>query len=299
MFIKMNINLNRRGLNRAFNKDVEKKEEVEKIKIEDNKPENYKIANFVEELKERANYNGMDIVFVLDTTASMSAYIEGAKESIRTIIADAQKSLQELEQPEDSLKFSMVAYRDHPPEDPTYVTNVCDFTDSVSVLEFMNKLTADGGGDGSEAVLDGLYDAIYNVKWRENSEKFLFLVLDWPPHGKRFNSSSDNFPDGCPCGYHEKDLLPKLREMMVDFTIIKIADYINTMIELFSQYINIDVHQPKIFAKKNSYTYSGTEGMKLYEESVKTEMKKACASKVNRNLDIYMENKKAKNKLND
>jgi hypothetical protein len=296
----MEKNLRSEGLDRAFEGlEIEENLKIEKVtdtpKVKEEKQENYKIANFAEDLKDRANYNGMDIVFVLDTTASMSPYIEGAKESIRTIIADAKKSLEELEQPEDSLKFSMVAYRDHPPEDTTYVTNVCDFVDSNTVLEFMNKLTANGGGDASEAVLDGIYDATHKIKWREDSEKYLFLVLDCPPHGKRFNSSSDNFPDGCPCGYHEKDLLPKLRDMKVDFTIIKIADYINAMVDLFSQYINIDVHQPKVFEQKNNYIYSsGSTGLSDYTECVKTEMKKACASKVTKNLEVYRENKTKK-----
>jgi hypothetical protein len=300
----MDKNLNEKGLTRAFNRRSSKKveEKGETIKetetITENanpeKKDNYKIANFAEDFIDRANYNGMDIVFVLDTTASMSPYIEGAKESIRVIIADARESLKEMEQSEDTLKFALVVYRDHPPEDTTYVTQICDFTDAASILEYLSKVTAQGGGDGSEAVLDGLNDAIYKTSWRSDSEKYLFMVLDWPPHGQRFNSSSDNFPNGCPCGYHEKDLLPKMREMKIDFTIIKVADQINTMIDLFSQFINIEVHQPQIFSQKSKYR--GSKGAEDYTEGVKKEMSRACGGKVKKNLDIYRDSKKASTK---
>jgi hypothetical protein len=101
--------------------------------------------------------------------------------------------------------------------------------------------------------MDGLYDALYNVEWRTNSEKFVFLILDSPPHGTRFGSSNDRFPDGCPCGHSEMTLLPKMKEIKIDFTILKVNDEVNKMIELFSQYINIDVLKPSCL--KN---YSGS-----------------------------------------
>jgi hypothetical protein len=284
------MNLKSKNLDKAFSGVKISSESPNEI-VDDGKPETYKIANFTEELKDRANYNGMDICFVLDVTASMSSYIEGEKESIRTIIADAKQSLVEMEQDEDTLKFSMVIYRDHPPEDTTFVTQVLDFSDSKTALDFLDNARAQGGGDGSEAVLDGLNDAINTVKWREDSEKFLFLALDWPPHGKRFESTSDNFPNGCPCGYHEKDLLPKIRDMKIDFTIIKIADYINTMIELFSQYCNIDVFQPKIFKQKQAF---GGSTSSAYTESVKVAMSKNISSNINTKLMVYSENYKNK-----
>jgi hypothetical protein len=241
-----------------------------------------KIANFVEELKDRESYNGLDICFIIDSTSSMSSYIEGSKESIKTIIEDAQKSLKELQKDEDSLQFAIVAYRDHPPQDSTYVTKISNFNTAKATLDFLKDITAQGGGDLPEAVMDGLYDALYNVEWRANSEKFVFLILDSPPHGTRFNTQSDGFPDGCPCGHSEVTLLPRMREMKIDFTILKVTNDVDKMIEIFSQYINIDVFQPK-FVKK---TMGGRSG-ETYKEEVKNAMKCGISRKVNSNLDCY------------
>ena len=57
-------------------------------------------------------------MFTLDVTGSMGAYIDGAKENIeaiteRLVSRDGQRF---------DLRFGLVAYRDHPPEDTTFVT---------------------------------------------------------------------------------------------------------------------------------------------------------------------------------
>ncbi len=269
-------NFNSKKLDEAFSSGS-----TTNVSTKNDEPEEIRIANFAEELKDRTNYDGMDICFVLDVTASMSPYIAGAKQSIQTIIDDAKKSLVELKAKDESLKFSIVAYRDHPPQDSSFVTKICDFTNSDEAEKFLKELQAQGGGDLPEAVLDGINAAIYNVKWREKSEKFMFLVLDAPPHGKQFEGSGDGFPDGCPCGYTEGKLLPTLREMKVDMTVIKIDTAIDKMINIFSQYINIDVFQPKIFKQRHNMSSD------KYVTAVSSDMMKNCSTKVNSKLNMY------------
>ncbi len=57
------------------------------------------------------------------------------------------------------MKFGFVAYRDHPPEDLTYVTKYYDLSESEEIYSFINSLQANGGGDVPEAVMDGLNDS--------------------------------------------------------------------------------------------------------------------------------------------
>ena len=78
-------------------------------------PERQKFCNFKEEIKNKENYTGMDIVFVLDSTGSMGPYLEGAKESLKTVIEDSKESLKDINANESSFRFAIVAYRDHPP----------------------------------------------------------------------------------------------------------------------------------------------------------------------------------------
>lgn len=77
----------------------------------------------------------------------------------------------------------------------------------------INKLKADGGGDGPEAVYSGVYDACVKMKWRPHSCRFVLLVGDAPPHGfaawlqemapaqrLRGGNYGDAWPNGCPSG---------------------------------------------------------------------------------------------------
>jgi hypothetical protein len=57
----------------------------------------------------------------MGTTGSMSSYIEKSKDAVRKII----KAINSLPSSGDrNLKFGFVAYKDHPPQDPTYITKV-------------------------------------------------------------------------------------------------------------------------------------------------------------------------------
>ena len=119
----------------------------------------------------------VDVVFVLDTTGSMSGLIQTAKEkiwSIATTMASAQQT------PE--IRIGLVAYRDR---GDAYVTKVVDLSDDLdSVYATLMDFQADGGGDGPESVNKALYDAVHNISWSEQDQAYqvIFLVGDAPPH---------------------------------------------------------------------------------------------------------------------
>ena len=119
----------------------------------------------------------IDVVFVLDTTGSMSGLIQTAKEkiwSIATTMASAQQS------PE--IRIGLVAYRDR---GDSYVTKVVDLSaDLDSVYATLMDFEADGGGDTPESVNKALYDAVHNMSWSQEDQAYqvIFLVGDAPPH---------------------------------------------------------------------------------------------------------------------
>ena len=121
--------------------------------------------------------SSIEVVFVLDTTGSMSGLIQAAKEkiwSIASTMASAQSA------PEISM--GLVAYRDR---GDAYVTRVLDLSDDLdSMYASLMDFQADGGGDGPESVNQALYDAVHNVSWSQdqNTYKVVFLVGDAPPH---------------------------------------------------------------------------------------------------------------------
>lgn len=135
----------------------------------------------------------LDLAFLLDTTGSMGSYILNAQKSIRDIveaIVSSEKS---------DVRLALVEYRDHPPQDATFVTRKHDFTSSVKTMkEWLDNCSAQGGGDAPEAVADALNDA-YNLSWRAEATKICILISDAPPHG--LSQSGDSFPNGCPAGH--------------------------------------------------------------------------------------------------
>ena len=84
-------------------------------------------------------------------------------------------------------------------QDSTFVTRVHPFTNEVHVMkEWLSHCTAEGGGDGPEAVADAMNDTLH-LSWRSNATKVCILISDAPPHGLK--QCADGFPDGCPLGH--------------------------------------------------------------------------------------------------
>ena len=181
---------------------------------------------------------GLDIAFVIDSTGSMISYITGAKQSIKEIMTQSRIRFNKYKADESMLKFGIVAYRDHPPQESSFLTKIHDFSDFESSSNFLDNLTASGGGDPPEAVLDGLNEAVKNLTWRDTSEKILFLLLDNPGHGKRFGTNYD-----CPCELHEKDILVEMKNKQINFHILRPKEdnkKLDTMIEEFKKYIEVE-----------------------------------------------------------
>ncbi|MEH6826008.1 MAG: vWA domain-containing protein [Motiliproteus sp.] len=119
----------------------------------------------------------IEVVFVLDTTSSMSGLIETAKEKIWSIASSMASADTAPE-----IRMGLVAFRDR---GDAYVTRVVDLsTDLDSVYATLMDFRAQGGGDGPESVNQALYDAVHGISWSQdpNSYKVVFLVGDAPPH---------------------------------------------------------------------------------------------------------------------
>ncbi|MGH8548132.1 MAG: VWA domain-containing protein [Methylococcales bacterium] len=124
-----------------------------------------------------AKHSRIEVVFVLDTTGSMSGLIQAAKEKIWSI-ASSMASAES--QPE--IRIGLVAYRDRGDD---YVTRVVDLSEDLdSMYATLMDFQANGGGDGPESVNQALYDTIHKISWSQagNVYRVVFLVGDAPPH---------------------------------------------------------------------------------------------------------------------
>jgi len=117
-----------------------------------------------------------DIVFVVDTTGSMSDAIYNVQDNINTF-ADKISNEYHVD-----MNYSLIEYRDieedgvdstiaHTNLSSRWFTNVNTFKSEVS------KLTVDGGGDIPETPIDAL-ELARKSNWRNGATKFVVLVTD-------------------------------------------------------------------------------------------------------------------------
>lgn len=115
-----------------------------------------------------------DIVFVIDTTGSMSG-------AINNVVANIDSFVDTL-QADYSVKanFALIDYKDITcDEDTILVKNGSSawYSDVSSFKEKINSLVVTGGGDGPETPIDALAMA-QKLDFRQNANKFIILVTD-------------------------------------------------------------------------------------------------------------------------
>lgn len=141
----------------------------------------------------------IDVVFVIDSTGSMSDEIRTIKTHIINIVEEVRRG-----NPRPDLRIGIVSYRDYQPEDREYVFRQYDLTRDVdSALNNLRAIEANGGGDHPEAVETALHVAINKMNWNSNAKKLVFLVGDAAPHG--YGAGDRSFPQGSPEGYNYKN----------------------------------------------------------------------------------------------
>lgn len=121
-----------------------------------------------------AAQTGLQVMFLVDTTGSMSDEIAYLQKDFSDIAAAVGS---------DGISYAACFYRD---EGDDYVTRMNPFTTDVAAVQGkINGEYADGGGDMPEAVAEALTEAVSAAQgWSETDAKLLFLIYDAPPHEK-------------------------------------------------------------------------------------------------------------------
>lgn len=115
----------------------------------------------------------IDLVFILDTTGSMSEEIQSVKDTIDQVVAKFDKQVQ--------VRVALVEYKDRG-DDPE--TRVFQFSNDLPAFrKKISGIQASGGGDTPENVNAGLSVALRQLSWDKNaSARMAFLIADAPPH---------------------------------------------------------------------------------------------------------------------
>lgn len=219
----------------------------------------------------------LDLAFIMDSTGSMSSYIDSATQNIREIVEDIVASSSA------DVRLALIEYRDHAPEDRTFVTRKHDFTNSVSTMKsWLNAARAQGGGDRPEAVADALYQTT-KLSWRPEAAKISVLISDAPPHGL-VPSEDTSYPDGSPNGHDPMEIVGDLAQMGVTLYVIgcepSIVPYKDFFMALAyrtgGQYVPLSV--PRLLV--NAITGGAQEELSLqkFEKDVQVELQKAASA---------------------
>ncbi len=127
------------------------------------------LERYVEQLGTRK----VDLAICLDCTASMWAELSEAQGGIDDMMLFVGDVV-------GSLRVGLVAYRDQRDE---FETRGWDFTSDIEeARRHLWSLTAEGGGDGPEAVFPALKLAYTKLTWLPSHTKVLILIGDGPPH---------------------------------------------------------------------------------------------------------------------
>jgi hypothetical protein len=137
------------------------------------------VGSFAKHIQSFREY-GLDVVFVFDSTGSMTMILEELKTKITNLSAALKKLV-------PIARIGMVTYRD---TEDAYLAMKHPLTHGTGSLQkFLNGLEAWGGGDREEAVDEGLRVAIETLNWKKKAKKIILLIGDAPPHKKDMTKS--------------------------------------------------------------------------------------------------------------
>jgi len=168
-------------------------------------------------------YRGLDLVFLLDVTGSMSPWIDICREKLFSIVEYA-KEIQE----NTVLRVGFIGYRDYEPSctqrKPNHfeVFQFVDETNIASLTKQIAKVKAIGGNDFPEDVAGGLSEVL-KLKW-EASTRLVIHIADAPAHGTKYCDSNDNFPDGDPNGLDPEKLLEEFCKFKIDYYFCRVGE---------------------------------------------------------------------------
>ncbi len=118
--------------------------------------------------------SGLEIVFVFDSTGSMSRTILDTKNSISQMLSVLRALVPDA-------RISLVTFRDRGNREEYLVRAVPLGPDFWRASNFVQFVRAEGGGDRPEDVRAGLNEA-FQQKWKDGARRVVILAGDAPPH---------------------------------------------------------------------------------------------------------------------
>ncbi len=127
---------------------------------------------------------GLDVVFVIDATESMSGIMRQSKERMHDVMGVITGVLTKEGRPPRNIRFGVVAFKDYGDDYGLDASESLKLTnDYPAVRAFIDAVQTSGGGDDPEPIHEALVIAINRkMGWRREAKSIIVLIGDAPVH---------------------------------------------------------------------------------------------------------------------
>lgn len=141
----------------------------------------------IEEFTNSIELDSIDLVFLIDATGSMSDDISELRNSLKSIVNSLSNK---------KINISSAIFRDNNVDSVWYQRNQNELSKSTDeILEFLNQIEAQGGGDLAESMFDATVKTAAEINW-QSVGRFLIILTDAPPlTGAESNNSIEDVID--------------------------------------------------------------------------------------------------------
>jgi hypothetical protein len=172
----------------------------------------------LEELRHEAR--AIDLIFVIDSTGSMSGYFSAVSDAVKSITQYIGEMYSPGSSKRPDIRYSVLFYRDYVDEKDTYITKRLPLTANVKVVtrfieEEKNTICNGCGGDDLEAVFHGIDTAI-DATAEEVRDRIGFKTIVLI--GDSGNHSTD------PRGYTAQSIAKTIKDSGYEFFSIHVVD---------------------------------------------------------------------------
>ncbi|KAK5993959.1 Alpha-protein kinase vwkA [Cladobotryum mycophilum] len=200
-----------------------------------------------------------DLLFLIDTTGSMSPYIDAVKSQVKSIIDDINVTFFN----EAEVRIAVVGYKDH--HDSPNI-QFLDFTTDVNQMRsFLDQLHAVGGLDAPEDVLGGIRQSL-NAAWKHQT-RCIIHIADAPPHGRTLHDmgGGDSYPSpgSEPHGLTHEALLERMLALNINYALLRINDTTDRMALTFFQAYAAASSDCKLHKSNRYYSQSLLKSIEL------------------------------------
>ena len=215
------------------------------------------VKDIKEDIDKVKAHSRFDLLFIMDITNGMTAYLAQLKRDLLKIISTIREKCLGIE-----IYLGFIGYKDLNDLDlgENYID--LDFTnDYESIKKSIDAVQAGGGGDIPEDLCGGL--ELGTKKSWKGKTRLAFLVTDAPCHGKKYHDltgeQEDNYIDGDREGRNIEEYIEFFAKNEISLFCLKINSATDKMFNIFSEVYNQNKN------KNSQSKFDLVEGQKLLE----------------------------------